>query len=139
MTRFHLGLSIFLSTLLSLLAAVNVQAEETTAVTTTTTQSALDGTVTKVVETTRKTITTPVPAPKEVIATPTGYVSCFNVEAGWFNNLWVPTHRVCQYANTGEGVAWIDSYWACNKATDDGVCTNWEWKPGRWEKTFVVY
>jgi hypothetical protein len=71
--------------------------------------------------------------------TPQGFVSCFSVEAGWYKDMWVPTHKVCQYENTGEGAAWVEGYWGCNKATDDGICSNWEWKSGHWEKTLSVY
>lgn len=140
MTRFNIYLSILLSSVLFLPVCMNAHADqEVTKTTITTTKSPETGAETKVTETTRQVITTPAPAAKEVIATPEGYVSCFNVEAGWFNNLWIPTHRVCQYNNTGEGVAWVEGYWACNKSTSNGVCTNWEWKAGRWEKTLVVY
>jgi len=119
---------------------VQIQApgQEATTTTTTTTQLPEGGTVTKVVET-RNTIVTPVPAPKEVIATPQGYVACYDIAAGWFNDTWVPLHRVCQYSNTTQGVVWIDSYWGCNKATTSGVCTNWEWRPGHWQKTLAIY
>lgn len=92
----------------------------------------------------RPMIMTPVPSAKEEIATPTGYVNCFAVEAGWYKNAWIPEHRVCQYEAapgqtvTYEGVAWIDSYWACTQYTDT-VCTKWEWKPGHWVKTLEVY
>jgi len=89
-------------------------------------------------------IVTPVPAAKEVIVTPSGFVNCFTIDAGWYKNAWVPAHRVCQYENvpgqtsTYEGVAWIESYWACTQFTD-AVCTKWEWKPGHWVKTLEVY
>lgn len=137
MSRFYLGISVVCFALLSLFVSINARADENVT-TTTSVQTQPNGTVEKVVET-RRTVTTPVPAAKEVVATPQGYVQCFTVEAGWFNDIWVPSHRVCQYANTAQGVAWIEGYWGCNKATSDGVCTNWEWKPGHWEKTFVVY
>lgn len=142
MNNFHHKSAIILVTLLSLAVSINARAEEqeVTAKTTTTTTTTPEGnTVSKVVETTRQTIVTPVPAAKEVTATPAGYVTCFNVEAGWFDNIWVPTHRVCQYQNAPQGSVWIDGYWGCNKATPEGVCSNWEWKPGRWEKSLLVY
>lgn len=83
-------------------------------------------------------IVTPTPAAKEVIATPQGYVKCYTVDAGWYQNLWVPAHKVCEYQNTTEGVAWVEGYWACNKHTQ-GECTNWEWRPGHWVKTLMNY
>jgi len=86
---------------------------------------------------------TPVPAPKEVTVVPAGFVNCFVVKAGWFNNQWIPDHRVCKYNPSKEGVAWIEGYWACTKykTTENmqGDCTNWDWKPGRWVRTFEVY
>ena len=141
MTPFNFRLSVFLSGLLFLFVCVNVQAQdkETTTTTTTTEITPENGAVTKVIETTRRTIVTPVPVAKEVITIPQGFVSCFNVEAGWFNDTWVPSHRVCQYTNSGEGVVWIEGYWGCNQATAEGVCTNWEWKAAHWEKTLIVY
>ena len=92
----------------------------------------------------KPTIMTPVPSAKEEIATPSGYVNCFTVEAGWVKNTWIPEHRVCQYESTPgqtvtyEGVGWIDSYWACTQYTET-TCTKWEWKPGHWVKTLEVY
>lgn len=121
--------------LMSLFLGANTFAAEE--VVTTTTTEGINGS--KVVETVRKVVVTPVPTAKETVAAPTGYVSCFNVEAGWFDNVWVPTHRVCQYNNTESGVVWIEGYWGCNKATAEGVCTNWDWKAGHWQKKLVVY
>jgi len=140
MTRIYYKLFVCIAGLMFLLVGVNAKAQgqDTTSTTTTTTETPEGGSVTKVVETTNRAIVTPVPAAKEVIATPEGYVSCFYVQAGWFNNLWVPTHRVCQYNNTGEGVVWIEGYWGCNKSKED-VCTNWEWRSGHWQKSLVVY
>ncbi len=89
-------------------------------------------------------IITPVPSAKEEIPTPSGYVHCFNVEAGWYKTAWVPEHRICQYENapgqavTYEGVAWVGSYWSCTQYTGT-TCTKWEWKPGHWVKTLEVY
>jgi len=89
-------------------------------------------------------IVSPVPSAKEVIATPSGYVSCFSVKAGWYKDSWIPEHRVCQYQATPgqtvtyEGVAWVDSYWACTGYTGT-TCTKWEWKPGHWVKTLEAY
>lgn len=89
-------------------------------------------------------IVTPIPAAKEVIATPAGYVGCFNVDATWYKGAWIPQHRICQYESapgktvTYEGVAWVDSYWACTQYTGT-ACTKWEWKPGHWVKTLEVY
>ncbi|GEM_PF-1587686 len=88
-------------------------------------------------------IVTPVPAPKEVKPAPTGFVNCFVVQAGWVNNVWVPEHRVCKYSPSQEGVAWVEGYWACTtyKTIEHrkDECTNWDWKPGHWVKTFEVY
>jgi hypothetical protein len=88
-------------------------------------------------------IATPVPAPKETVTAPAGYVSCATVKEGWYNNLWVPSHRVCKYNKFKEGAAWVDGYWACTvyKATGNttGTCTTWDWKPGHWVKTYTPY
>lgn len=137
MIRLHGKGSIFLASLLSLFIFTTASAEETTSTTTTTTQTQDGGTVVKEVKTTR--VVTPVPAAKEVVAAPSGYVSCFTVAEGWFNNVWVPAHQVCQYENMASGVVWVEGYWGCNQVTSEGVCSNWEWKSGRWEKKLVVY
>lgn len=86
----------------------------------------------------REVIVTTVPSPKEVIVTPEGYTNCFTVAAGWNNDLWVPAHKVCQYKQSTQGVAWVEGYWACNKYIGT-TCSNWEWVPGRWVKTLEVY
>lgn len=94
-------------------------------------------------------IVTTVPAPKEQIVIPQGYVSCFQVPAGWSaNNVWVPERKVCQYipgTAAVQGAAWVDSYWACTQykptpaKPTESDCTTWEWRPGHWVKTLEVY
>jgi len=132
MTRFFNGL-------LVLLLSFNVYAQQESSSTTTTTSQTPTGdtVVQQVTKTTR--VTTPVPTAKEVITAPQGYVSCFTVSEGWVNDVWIPAHQVCQYQNSAEGVVWIEGYWGCDKSTSDGVCTNWVWKSGHWEKNLVVY
>lgn len=131
----HFKILMLFASLLSVFTCVNAQAD-TSSTTTTTTQTPEGATVVKEV-TTR--VVTPVPAAKENVPAPQGYASCFTVEAGWFNNIWVPAHQVCQYENMPEGSVWVSGYWGCNKMTPEGVCSNWEWKAGRWEKKLVVY
>jgi len=91
-------------------------------------------------ETTTTIINTPVPSPQEKIVTPSGYSNCFTVAAGWFKDVWVPEHRVCQYTTTSNGVAWIDGHWICTQyKASEGACTKWEWKAGHWVNQFEVY
>ncbi|MDR3492102.1 MAG: hypothetical protein P4M12_08695 [Gammaproteobacteria bacterium] len=137
MKHFHFILSVFFISLFSLFC-INAQALDKETTTTTTSISPEGNTVIKEVKKTTRVVT-PVPTAKEVIAAPQGSISCFRVEEGWFNDIWVPTHQVCQYENTSEGEIWVEGYWGCNKATPAGVCTNWEWKAGHWEKKLVVY
>lgn len=88
----------------------------------------------------RPMIITTVPAPKEVIETPTGFVNCFTVKEGWYQDIWVAAHRVCQYENSPSGTVWIEGYWACTQYNiDEKKCTTWEWKTAHWEKTLIVY
>ena len=90
-------------------------------------------TATKTVNTTTTVMITPVPAPKEVIVAPAGFISCLVIKAGWFNGQWIPDHRLCKYNPSSQGVAWIEGYWACIKFTTtagNGACTGWDWKPG---------
>lgn len=92
-------------------------------------------------------IVTPVPAPREVIVMPKGYSNCITVVAGWFKGVWYPEHRVCQYdpqkVQHAEGDAYVEGHWACTKylteAQTKGECTNWDWKPAHWVKTFSEY
>lgn len=97
----------------------------------------------KNVNSTTTTMVTHVPAPKEVTVVPAGFVNCFVIKAGWFNGLWIPDHRVCKYNPSKEGIAWIEGYWACTRykttVNMNGECTHWDWKPGRWVRTFEVY
>lgn len=133
MSRFYFNLALLLISLFSVFASVSVQADQTTVINT-------QG---------QPVIVTTVPAPKESIATPQGYVNCFTVPAGWnYNNIWVAEHKVCQYTpNNGsatQGVAWVDGYWACiayKNAADikQGECTDWQWQTGHWVKTLEVY
>lgn len=139
MTRVYTFLSLILSGLL-LLTSINLyaaeqQATQTTETTTSTTQTP-NGPVT--VE--KHVIRTNVPAAKEVIETPTGYVSCMSVPAGWVSDKWVPEHRVCKYENSPMGVSWVDGYWSCAQyKPDTGDCTNWMWVAAHWEKVYSGY
>lgn len=139
MFRFYLRFAIFFA---ALFVGFNVQAEETTVitteqvpVTTTTTQQVPVSTTTT---TTEQVIVTPAPAPKETVVTPTGYAKCTTVTAGWYQGKWVAEHRYCEYEKATEGVAWVEGYWACDKYSA-GVCTNWLWVAGRWVKTVEKY
>lgn len=92
------------------------------------------------VQTKETIIITPTPVAKEVTPTPAGYANCFFVESGWFQNEWIPRHRVCQYDNLPDQVAWVEGYWACTEyKSAQGICTNWDWRPGRWVNNLVVY
>jgi len=137
MSYFRVFLTTLSLCLLSLIS-VNTQADEVIQKTVTTTTAVQPTTPSSTV------IVTPVPSAKEVVVAPEGYVNCFNVQAGWYKNTWVPQHRVCQYQNTPgqkvtyQGVAWVDGYWACMQYTDT-ACTKWEWIKGHWVKTLEVY
>ena len=121
MSRFRLILSVFLAGLFSLMT-VTASAD--------------------VME-----IITPVPAPKQTVVIPEGYVNCFTVGAGWYKDVWYPEHRVCQYnqatQSTAQGDAYVEDHWACTKFLTSehlkGQCTNWDWVPGHWVKTLPVY
>ncbi|MFZ2315029.1 MAG: hypothetical protein WAW86_05145 [Gammaproteobacteria bacterium] len=129
MSRLYTRFSIILASLL-LLVSVNIYAQDVNTTETTTTQTTQTASGPVTVE--KHTVTTAVPAAKEVVATPTGYVSCSTVEAGWVNNVWLPAHRVCEYKNNPLGVNWIEGYWSCTQATDAGACTSWIWVAGHW-------
>lgn len=100
-------LSAFVIILLSSLLSLGVQAQETT---------------TPVVE-------------KHVIISPAPKAVCSSIAGHWEGNTWVDTHDVCKYENRPEGAAWINDYWSCTAATDDGTCTTWTLTPGHWVKT----
>jgi len=130
------SLSFLLTGLVSVIASANLYAaQEITS--TTTTSDPVTGTTT-VIE--KKTIITAAPTPKVVVNQPVNFVNCFNVSAGWFNNVWADTHKVCQYANSSEGAAWVQGYWQCTDyKADSGECTKWDWKDAHWVKTYEVY
>lgn len=92
---------------------------------------------------TMRKILTPVPAPKEKNNVPSGFISCFFVEAGWFNGVWIPKHRACKYKSSPQGVEWVEGYWKCIKQQPvdnmTGMCITWEWQPGHWLKTLQEY
>lgn len=168
MTRFNMKVMSVLLSALSCVMLISAHADETTAVSTTTVNPSTNETTTTTVnpatqdttitksnpETnqttiiksnpltneTTTTIVTPEPQPQEVVQAPQGYVNCFTVDAGWYKNVWVPKHSVCQYDATAagaQGVAWIAGHWVCTKYTvADQACTKWEWRSGHWVKTF---
>jgi hypothetical protein len=125
----------------SLLLGFNANADTVENTTTTTvTQNPAGDKVTKTVQVTRQIVTTPVPAPKDTASAPVGFANCFTVESGWYNNVWIDRHRVCQYNDEQkEGEVWVAGYWGCTLATTQGICSTWEWTPGHWQKTMAVY
>jgi hypothetical protein len=156
MSRFTRILAILFAGLLSCMSLVTVQADETSSTvinpvtqestTTTVNTDTNQTTVTQVnpvtQETTTTVINTPTPSPQEATVIPQGYSNCFTVAAGWYKNVWVPEHRVCQYtqASGASGVAWVDGHWVCTKyKASEGACIKWEWKAGRWVKQLEVY
>src|SRR5580704_3052832 len=111
MSRFHIILSILISALFAFIStnalAQNEQTNQTDTTTTTTSPSG------KVVQ--KRVIITTTPAPKETLPMPSGYVSCFTVKAGWYEDVWVADHSVCTYSNSANGLVWVEGYWSCNK------------------------
>ena len=93
--------------------------------------------------TTTTVITTAVPAPKETVAEPEGYLSCTTVAAGWQDKTWPPEYKVCRYdtkSTAVQGEAWVAGHWECSQYTmvaDQSECTNWDWAAGHWVKTFA--
>ncbi len=93
--------------------------------------------------TTTTVITTAVPAPKETVAEPEGYVSCMTVAAGWEDKTWHEEYQVCQYdtkSETVQGEAWVAGHRQCSQYTVDAAqseCTAWDWKEGHWVATLT--
>ncbi len=93
--------------------------------------------------TTTTVITTAVPAPKETVAEPEGYVSCTTVAAGWEGATWHEAYQVCQYdtkSATVQGEAWVAGHWQCSEYTANAAqseCTAWDWKQGHWVATYA--
>lgn len=132
MKRINFYLTILLISCISIFTAAYAQTQETTYVN----------------ETGQTVIVTTVPAPKEVVVIPKGYVNCFTIPAGWnYKNIWVAEHKVCQYTSTNngtiQGVAWVDGYWACTKykstSSTQSDCVSWDWQAGHWVKTLDLY
>ena len=107
--------------------------------TTTTIQPSADGSSATQTVDTHTTVVTTVPTPNSTTPSPEGFVSCNTIASGWHDNYWVPTHKVCKYENASQGVAWIEGYWRCDKATSTGSCVMWEWRDERWVKEFSSY
>jgi hypothetical protein len=70
---------------------------------------------------------------KHVIISPAPKGVCTSVAGHWEGAVWVETHDVCKYENRTEGVAWVNEYWSCTAATNDGTCTTWAFVPGHWQ------
>jgi hypothetical protein len=88
---------------------------------------------------TKVAIVTRAPAPKEVASIPHGHYSCFRVDAGWYNNTWVPAHKVCKYRHaSAKHKMWVSGYWQCD-AFNSNNCTNWTWVSGHWSAVKTVY
>lgn len=126
MSRFHFQLVIFI--ILSSILAINANADDTT---TSTPDTQTDAP--------RHIVVTNAPAPKEFVPTPAGFDNCFLVQARWKQDAWVTAHKICQYKNSTEGVAWVDGHWNCTDATTEGVCSQWDWVAGHWEKTLEKF
>lgn len=119
---------------IALAVASAAHADDQTVTTTTTTTTSPNG------EMVKRVITTVAPAPKELVTVPLGFVSCFTVKGGWYNDIWAAEHDVCTYSNSPEGVVWVQGYWQCNKYDEaQGQCHNWDWKAAHWEKTVNIY
>jgi len=86
-------------------------------------------------------IVSPMPAPRQVTVVPAGYTQCMYSRAGYYNNVWVPSHKICHYrrAPVPGKLTWIDGYWACSQYDVVGRCLYWDWRPSRWERTVVYY
>lgn len=110
------------------LCVSNAQAQEAAKSTTTTTTTV---------------ITTAVPAPKETVSEPEGYVSCSTVAAGWMDKTWHEAYQVCKYdtkSATVQGEAWVAGHWQCSQYTvsaKQSECTSWDWSEGHWIKTLA--
>ena len=133
MSRYPI-LSLLISALVAFISVGALAQDEPTATATTLTTTTPNGTVI------RREIITTTPAPKETLPIPTGFVTCFIVKAGWYQDVWVADHSVCTYSDSPNGAVWVEGYWTCNKYdADEGKCTNWDWKTAHWEKTVTVY
>lgn len=135
MSRFHIILSVLISMFFAFISIDALAQDNQTQTSTVTTTTSPSGNVVE-----RRVIVTTTPAPKEVLPMPSGYVSCFTVKAGWYQDVWVADHNVCTYSNSPNGMVWIEGYWTCNKYDiTEGKCTNWDWKSAHWEKSITVY
>jgi hypothetical protein len=70
----------------------------------------------------------PVP---ENVPPPYGDEGCYMVPGGYYNNLWINPHRVCEYPDAPDGGAWISGYWQCTNYNYDR-CRHWGWVPSHW-------
>lgn len=85
-------------------------------------------------------IVTPMPAAREVMVIPAGYVNCRVVPGRWHYNSWVPQHKVCHYAHNPRKVTWVQGYWTCTKYMQATCqCGNWDWHSSHWYNRSVAY
>lgn len=88
----------------------------------------------------RPVIITPVPAPREVVVVPAGYIKCRVVPGMWYYNTWIPQHHICTYAGHPERALWVEGYWACTKYSHkSGRCKHWSWRASHYHDRVIVY
>lgn len=80
-----------------------------------------------------------IPAPREVVAIPTGYVNCKVIQETYADGSWRASHRVCYYHKKPGKAVWVEGYWYCPRYTNYGQCGSWTWRPGHWSKVDVIY
>ena len=138
MSRFH-SPCILLISALTLFFSVAIKAQdddEGSKITTYKTEVSPLGNTTTTVKEEKPDTDTTIVEKRTITSAPPKSVQCTTVKGHWESEIWIDTQTVCNYANRSEGAAWVQDYWACTASAADGTCTNWEYRPGHWMKTF---
>lgn len=79
------------------------------------------------------------PAQVVAVAPPQGYSSCYVTQGMWYNDVWVPAHRQCEYNGPDGPSVWVSGYWGCPNVGPNGACGHWRWYGHRMVRRDVAY
>jgi hypothetical protein len=73
------------------------------------------------------------PAAREVFYPPVGYERCYYTGAAIVDGIWYPAHRICEYPNSPNGIAYVSGYWGCvSFGPGRSSCSRWSWYGPHW-------
>lgn len=79
------------------------------------------------------------PPEREYVMPPGGYVRCYMTPAEYHHDIWINSHKVCEYRGPRRAGIWVSGYWMCDKVKHHHKqCAHWRWIPSHWEGRSVV-